>query len=360
MERTCARRGRARSGRVVGDSADCARHRYHRDAATERQTGARKQATGVRNHARFAGRLRDGGEHAAGTKLRLCLSPWRCLEDRPQGGRRRTAHRRRQRRPQDVYRSRARTRRRGAGSRRQAGDSRADRTTLPARRLRRRTERRRRRAHAADRRGGLARSIRRLEAEGQCRRKRDGIVDPVRHLRRDRRRPSAANLRRARSAGRGRRERSHFGLLAFFAVVRWPGGAGGLPDFTRGRVADVIGPRRPTWRSLHPRWLWQRRLGWRWGLRRRRRWRWRWVQQRRWRRFLRRRRRWRLVMGIGRLLKHIFVTPGALHRAFPRSTRERIREAIAATETRHSGEIRFAMEAALPWSYLRRDAPARQ
>jgi len=65
-------------------------------------------------------------------------------------------------------------------------------------------------------------------------------------------------------------------------------------------------------------------------------------------------------MGIGRLLKHIFVTPGALHRAFPRSTRERIREAIAATETRHSGEIRFAMEAALPWSYLRRDAPARQ
>ena len=66
------------------------------------------------------------------------------------------------------------------------------------------------------------------------------------------------------------------------------------------------------------------------------------------------------MMRIGRLLKHIFVTPGALHRAFPRSTLERIKEAIAATETRHSGEIRFAMEAALPWSYLRRNAPARQ
>jgi uncharacterized membrane protein len=66
------------------------------------------------------------------------------------------------------------------------------------------------------------------------------------------------------------------------------------------------------------------------------------------------------MMKLGRLLKHVFVTPGALHRAFPKSTLERIKETIAETETHHSGEIRFAMEAALPWSYLRRNAPARQ
>jgi len=65
-------------------------------------------------------------------------------------------------------------------------------------------------------------------------------------------------------------------------------------------------------------------------------------------------------MKLDRLLKHIFATPGALRRAFPRSTLERIRHTIAETEARHSGEIRFAMEAALPWSYLRRNAPARQ
>jgi len=39
---------------------------------------------------------------------------------------------------------------------------------------------------------------------------------------------------------------------------------------------------------------------------------------------------------------------------------ERIRQAIAESETSHSGEIRFAVEAALPMSYLRRDAPARE
>src|SRR5262245_2584712 len=65
-------------------------------------------------------------------------------------------------------------------------------------------------------------------------------------------------------------------------------------------------------------------------------------------------------MRIRRLFKHLFVTPGSLHRAFPRPVLERIGAAITQAEARHSGEIRFAMEAALPWSYLRRDAPARQ
>lgn len=65
-------------------------------------------------------------------------------------------------------------------------------------------------------------------------------------------------------------------------------------------------------------------------------------------------------MRIGRLLKHLLATPGALRRAFPPQALERIGAAITQAESRHSGEIRFAMEAALPWSYLRRDAPARQ
>jgi uncharacterized membrane protein len=65
-------------------------------------------------------------------------------------------------------------------------------------------------------------------------------------------------------------------------------------------------------------------------------------------------------MQIGRWLKHLLITPGSLRRAFPPATLERIREAITQTESRHSGEIRFAIEAALPGSYLRRDAPARQ
>lgn len=65
-------------------------------------------------------------------------------------------------------------------------------------------------------------------------------------------------------------------------------------------------------------------------------------------------------MRFRRLLRHLFATPGALDRAFPAPALERIGQAIAQAEARNSGEIRFAMEAALPWSYLRRDAPARQ
>lgn len=65
-------------------------------------------------------------------------------------------------------------------------------------------------------------------------------------------------------------------------------------------------------------------------------------------------------MDIARLLKHWTATPGRVRRAFPEQTLERIRAAIVESESTHSGEIRFAVEAALPISYLRRDAPARQ
>ena len=66
------------------------------------------------------------------------------------------------------------------------------------------------------------------------------------------------------------------------------------------------------------------------------------------------------MMRFARLLRHAFTTPLAVRRAFPPSSLTRITQAIAASEERHSGQIRCAIESALPWSYLRRDAPARQ
>jgi uncharacterized membrane protein len=65
-------------------------------------------------------------------------------------------------------------------------------------------------------------------------------------------------------------------------------------------------------------------------------------------------------MSIGRWLHHWFKTPYAVHRAFSEDALVRIQQAIAASESQHSGEIRFAVEAALPWSYLKRNAPARE
>ena len=65
-------------------------------------------------------------------------------------------------------------------------------------------------------------------------------------------------------------------------------------------------------------------------------------------------------MEILRTLRHWFISPGAVRRAFPEDALKRIRTAIVDSEKSHSGEIRFAAEAALPMSYLRRDAPARE
>ncbi len=65
-------------------------------------------------------------------------------------------------------------------------------------------------------------------------------------------------------------------------------------------------------------------------------------------------------MQLKRWFRHWFITPRAVERAFPAATLKAIQDAIAATEAQHSGEIRFAVEAALPWSYLKRHAPVRQ
>lgn len=65
-------------------------------------------------------------------------------------------------------------------------------------------------------------------------------------------------------------------------------------------------------------------------------------------------------MEILRTLRHWMTSPRSVRRAFSEDALQRIRAVIAEGESAHSGEIRFAVEAALPLSYLRRDAPARE
>jgi uncharacterized membrane protein len=52
-------------------------------------------------------------------------------------------------------------------------------------------------------------------------------------------------------------------------------------------------------------------------------------------------------MNLRRIARHVLVMPGALKRAFPATTMMAIEQAIAASEREHSGEVRFAAEAAL-------------
>ncbi len=63
---------------------------------------------------------------------------------------------------------------------------------------------------------------------------------------------------------------------------------------------------------------------------------------------------------LGRLLKHRWVDERDLARALPAATLQRLQDRVAASERRHSGEIRISVEAGLPWSYLRRGATPRQ
>jgi uncharacterized membrane protein len=65
-------------------------------------------------------------------------------------------------------------------------------------------------------------------------------------------------------------------------------------------------------------------------------------------------------MGLARWLKHAARSSRSVDRALPPTALDRIEQAIAAGEAAHRGEIRVAVEAALPWSYLKRDAPVRQ
>ena len=61
-----------------------------------------------------------------------------------------------------------------------------------------------------------------------------------------------------------------------------------------------------------------------------------------------------------RLVRHLTMTPWQLKRAFAPRTLDAIQAEIAASERRHAGQIRFAVEGALPGSALLRLPSARE
>jgi uncharacterized membrane protein len=61
-----------------------------------------------------------------------------------------------------------------------------------------------------------------------------------------------------------------------------------------------------------------------------------------------------------RLLKHRWVDEASAERALGGDALARVRARVAASEKRHSGEIRVCVEAGLPWSYIARGASARE
>jgi uncharacterized membrane protein len=65
-------------------------------------------------------------------------------------------------------------------------------------------------------------------------------------------------------------------------------------------------------------------------------------------------------MGFVRSAKHLLRRRRAVDRLLPPEALKRIEQAIGQGEAAHRGEIRVAVEAALPWSYLKRDAPVRE
>jgi hypothetical protein len=65
-------------------------------------------------------------------------------------------------------------------------------------------------------------------------------------------------------------------------------------------------------------------------------------------------------LNLGRALRHVFATPLTLRRAFPRTLLDRIEGAIKASERRHRGEVRFAVEGALEFLPVLRGLDPRQ
>lgn len=65
-------------------------------------------------------------------------------------------------------------------------------------------------------------------------------------------------------------------------------------------------------------------------------------------------------MKLSRLFKHLLTPPWLPLRSFSAALRADIASAVAASETRHHGEIRIAVEGPLPWRALWRDQPPRE
>jgi hypothetical protein len=63
---------------------------------------------------------------------------------------------------------------------------------------------------------------------------------------------------------------------------------------------------------------------------------------------------------VKRVLKHRWLDAFSARRAIPPDMLQRLQQRVAASEQRHSGEIRIYVEAGLPPSYLWRDTPTPQ
>ncbi|MBT2301788.1 TPM domain-containing protein [Variovorax paradoxus] len=63
---------------------------------------------------------------------------------------------------------------------------------------------------------------------------------------------------------------------------------------------------------------------------------------------------------LARLWRHRWIDAADVRRALPPEALERLARRVAASERRHSGEVRICIEAGLPMSYLWRGATARE
>ena len=66
------------------------------------------------------------------------------------------------------------------------------------------------------------------------------------------------------------------------------------------------------------------------------------------------------MVNFSRWFKHLFMPPWAWRRAFPQATLDAIEAAIRQSETRHSGEIRFAIETTLAPAWAWRGLSGRE
>ncbi|MBB1600022.1 TPM domain-containing protein [Variovorax sp. UMC13] len=67
-----------------------------------------------------------------------------------------------------------------------------------------------------------------------------------------------------------------------------------------------------------------------------------------------------LFAKLGRFWRHRWTDEAAVRRVLPPDVLAQLRRRVAASERRHTGEVRLCIEAGLPASYLWRDAPARE
>ena len=67
-----------------------------------------------------------------------------------------------------------------------------------------------------------------------------------------------------------------------------------------------------------------------------------------------------LFSKLGRIWRHRWTDEAAVRRVLPADAMQRLAARVAASERRHSGEIRICVEAGLPMSYLWRHAPPRE